>query len=241
MAKFKVGNRVKTHGNYSFDPGLGVVVKTDGDDLYYVDVEGEEGPGIDPGWAYNGRHLAAVAGATAALTIEAGKFYKTRDGRKVGPVYRGWEDNEHWPFKSTSHKGMYYKKDGFSCPGNAHDHKDDDDLVAEWIDEPTPIAETIGIDLTPPAPPQVGDDVLIFGTIAGINHSPRGTNYNIVFETQNRRMSLHFLEEDFIVVDDEDGGCQCDNDNGPAPSTDTAKAFDAMGAWLRSLAVSRAA
>lgn len=96
--------------------------------------------------------------------------------------------------------------------------------------------------VAPPAPPQVGNDVLIFGTIAGITHSPRGTNYNIVFETQNRRMSLHFIEEDFIVVDDEDGGCTRDNDNGPLPySGDTAKAFDALGTWLRSLAVQRAA
>lgn len=106
--------------------------------------------------------------------------------------------------------------------------------------EPTPI----GIDLTSPPPPQVGDDVLIFGTIAAINQSPRGTNYNIVFETQNRRMSLHFLEEDFIL--DEDGGdegdCPCaNNDNGPVPTSDRAKAFDAIGDWLRAVAVRRAA
>lgn len=108
---------------------------------------------------------------------------------------------------------------------------------------PSPIAVNLGIDLNLPAKPQVGDDVLIFGTIAGINHSPRGTNYNIVFETQNRRMSLHFLDEDFILFEDDGSGdcVRADNDNGTVPSTDTAKAFDAMGTWLRSLAVQRAA
>lgn len=107
---------------------------------------------------------------------------------------------------------------------------------------PEPIHVTPGIDMNPIVP-QVGDDVLIFGTIAGINHSPRGTNYNIVFETQNRRMSLHFLDEDFILFEDDGSGdcVRADNDNGTVPSTDTAKAFDAMGTWLRSLAVQRAA
>lgn len=91
--------------------------------------------------------------------------------------------------------------------------------------------------------PQVGDAVLIPGFIIAINQSPRGTNYNIVFETQNRRMSLHFIEEDFILDEcGDDGDCPCaNNDNGPVPSTDTAKAFDALGDWLRSRAVSRAA
>ena len=107
---------------------------------------------------------------------------------------------------------------------------------------PTPIAATVNVDLEFVPFPQVGDAVLIPGVISAINQSPRGTNYNIVFETQNRRMSLHFLEEDFIL--DECGGdcdCPCANDNRPLPSDDTAKAFDAIGDWLRSLAVARAA
>lgn len=89
----------------------------------------------------------------------------------------------------------------------------------------------------------VGDAVLIPGVISAINQSPRGTNYNIVFETQNRRMSLHFLEEDFIVdEDDGEGDRVCaNNDNGPVPTGDTAKAFDALANSIFGLTVRRAA
>ncbi|NRF12458.1 hypothetical protein [Agrobacterium pusense] len=72
---------------------------------------------------------------TATIKIEAGKFYRTRDGRKVGPIIANWCDNEHWPFLWPE-QTMYYKPNGFSCPGSAHLHRDDDDLIAEWIDEP---------------------------------------------------------------------------------------------------------
>ncbi|MGY6251512.1 hypothetical protein ACXIUS_28945 [Bosea thiooxidans] len=244
MAKFKVGDRVDTKGNYSFDPGRGTVVKADDDDLYFVEIDGEEGPGCDPGWAYNGHHLVAVAPATATLTIEAGKFYKTRDGRKVGPMERYTEFGEAgWQTVSRAGDfgGKLWIDDGRRYFQS--DRGGPTDLVAEWVDEPapTPIAAKLGVEFVPF--PQVGDAVLIPGVISAINQSPRGTNYNIVFETQNRRMSLHFLDEDFIV-DDRDCGpdCACaNNDNGPAPSADTAKAFDALGDWIRSLAVSRAA
>lgn len=179
----------------------------------------------------------AVAPATATLTIEAGKFYKTRDGRKVGPM----EEWREGAFREAEGDGRFWHKDG-----EGQVRANGEDIVSEWVDEPvvpaTPIDTTLGIDLNPAPPPQVGDEVLIPGVISAINQSPRGTNYNIVFETQNRRMSLHFLDEDFILDEcgDDEGDCQCANDNGPDPA-DTAKAFDALGDWLRSLAVERAA
>ncbi|WP_065091464.1 hypothetical protein [Rhizobium leucaenae] len=67
----------------------------------------------------------------APLTITAGKFYKTRDGRKVGPAER---DVDH-----------YYAKDGFvwrvgnstySDSGACGWIEDVKDLIAEWVDEP---------------------------------------------------------------------------------------------------------
>lgn len=104
----------------------------------------------------------------------------------------------------------------------------------------TPEVE-IEVELTPF--PQVGDSVLIPGVISAINHSPRGTNYNIVFETQNRRMSLHFLDEDFILFEDDGSGdcVRANNDNGPVPTGDTAKAFDALSNSIFGLTVRRAA
>lgn len=66
----------------------------------------------------------------AALKIEAGRYYKTRDGRKVGPLMTT-DNNEYWPFKWPE-QTMYYRADGYSCPGAKHLHRDQDDLIAEW-------------------------------------------------------------------------------------------------------------
>lgn len=79
----------------------------------------------------------------ATLTIAAGKFYKTRDGRKVGPIVVAQGSGDPWPWKlkSGSH---YYKADGHSCPGWANGHKDRDDLIAEWVDEPVIKAKYVG-------------------------------------------------------------------------------------------------
>lgn len=76
-----------------------------------------------------------VAEQPAALTIQAGKFYKTRDGRKVGPmVARSWggffDDSlsvtsQHWSASGTFIEG---------CISNL-------DLIAEWVD--TPVAQPV--------------------------------------------------------------------------------------------------
>jgi len=61
------------------------------------------------------------------MQIEAGKFYTTRNGRKVGPM-AATVDNRYWPFKCD---GYFFKTDGFSCPGHLSNHHPADDLVAE--------------------------------------------------------------------------------------------------------------
>jgi hypothetical protein len=66
------------------------------------------------------------------LKIEAGKYYRTRDGRKVGPMARKWDDREHpWGFgRELSCYTSYGErwKGGLGHEG--------DDLIAEWTDEP---------------------------------------------------------------------------------------------------------
>lgn len=74
------------------------------------------------------------------MQIEAGKFYRTRNGRKIGPIRLNWADREYWQMCSGSMSdAMYYRRDGFSCPGSLSDHNGRDDLIAEWVDEPTVI------------------------------------------------------------------------------------------------------
>ena len=62
----------------------------------------------------------------AALKIEAGRYYKTRDGRKVGPMKTSRMPK--WPFEggAVGEGDAWYNADG-TCP-----HIPDDDLIAEW-------------------------------------------------------------------------------------------------------------
>jgi hypothetical protein len=236
MAKFKVGDRVRLLCDNTFEQWgkkgeKGTVIEVcDEDTDCRVDFE-DSGRWYAQWSDLEHVSVAAVAGATADVSEPAHKF-------KVGDIV-----NNDYNDLTVAKLITRYDRPAVEYTDGGWDFESGIKLVSRAEPTPTPIAETLGIDLNPPAPPQVGDSALIIGTIAGITHSPRGTNYNIVFETQNRRMSLHFLEEDFIVVDDEgDSDCPCANDNGPLPyGGDTAKAFDAMGDWLRGLAVERAA
>ena len=63
------------------------------------------------------------------LQIEAGKYYRTRDGRKVGPmVFCGeWEDEFPW---CPERLGGCYSDTG------VRQNIFKPDLIAEWTDEP---------------------------------------------------------------------------------------------------------
>lgn len=64
------------------------------------------------------------------MKIEAGKYYKTRDGRKVGPA----KDNSDgdpiatYPF-DVPHDGNFY---GYTADGKSCIECREDDIVAEW-------------------------------------------------------------------------------------------------------------
>lgn len=67
------------------------------------------------------------------MQLEVGKYYKTRDGRKVGPAElisksdHSW--NVWWP-----EGPFHYSREGQSCLNCRGD-----DLIAEWTDETTAI------------------------------------------------------------------------------------------------------
>jgi len=76
----------------------------------------------------------------AHLKIEAGKYYRTRDGRKVGPMevwcLGGWHsDRAEHPLN-----GGVWLDDGTAKYAGA---KDSPDLIAEWIDEPVKVAAPV--------------------------------------------------------------------------------------------------
>lgn len=132
----------------------------------------------------------AAEAQPAALTIAAGKFYKTRDGRRVGPMETmPWTDDE-----------MSVLIDGearvFSVLGGEHVYGLRElDLIAEWADEPatapaTQVAATASNDNAAPAKPakfKVGDRVTgrdccdnpISGTITRVDESDKDIPYSI--------------------------------------------------------------
>lgn len=63
-----------------------------------------------------------------SLTIETGKFYRTRDGRKVGPI----DHNGFGVYGAPEFPGHWYEN-GLSYSDNTQSLTD---LIAEWVDEP---------------------------------------------------------------------------------------------------------
>ncbi|MCD4512516.1 hypothetical protein LQT97_14915 [Brucella pseudogrignonensis] len=86
--------------------------------------------------------VAESAEDKSAFKIEAGKYYRTRDGRKVGPIEnRKREDAEHpfiwnWP---DGRGNRIYKPDGTNYSDR------NDDLIAEWVDEPVKAAAPVAV------------------------------------------------------------------------------------------------
>lgn len=129
MAKFKVGDRVKLifSGAYNGNGDCGktgehgtVVRYEEYDDTYKVKFD-ESGC-----WWAKAGNLNLLP---ATLTIEAGRYYKTRDGRKVGPMR---SDAKGW---------LYTHIDGiarsFRVDGGKHQSDSNLDLVAEWQEPAT--------------------------------------------------------------------------------------------------------
>lgn len=124
---FKVGDRVRTEGWSRFYEVVRV-----GDGHIWVKL-------------YDGNSSKeSTAGKTfefeaAPLKIEAGKYYRTRDGRKVGPVtYRdGYFIANLWHYNSAGECGYEGRHDP------SHDWRDEHDLIAEWVDEPLNAADPV--------------------------------------------------------------------------------------------------
>lgn len=87
--------------------------------------------------------LVAAPAQPAVLTIQQGKFYKTRDGRKVGPIGPNEGGLEDFPLQDNSDWTDCWTTDGrYYNDGTESQH----DLIAEWVDEP---AVTASNDNTP--------------------------------------------------------------------------------------------
>jgi hypothetical protein len=145
---FKIGDRVKANAGFTFDPSIGKIIGIAHHKAVLIEVDGQLGSI----WCYPTSSLSPTP-----LTIEAGKFYKTRDGRKVGPISRDSQGRRgHWYWQAPylegysanwCENGSFYKSD-----------ENRNDLIAEWIDEQPAKASN---DNAEPAKPtfKVGDRV----------------------------------------------------------------------------------
>jgi hypothetical protein len=79
-----------------------------------------------------------VAVAVAPLQLQAGKFYKTRDGRKVGPLVE--DEDDCFPFISHD-LSETWRADGTWSLDRQEKHRLD--LIAEWTDTPIVTAATV--------------------------------------------------------------------------------------------------
>lgn len=112
-------------------------------EIYTVREVDDPAPGHDNWLVYveeNGSAMFGFRFEPAPLTIETGKFYKTRDGRKVGPM----EEGKEWPFRGLIHGESHaaFEYNG-TCPFYPRF-----DLIAEWVDELAEPTPTIGSTVT---------------------------------------------------------------------------------------------
>jgi len=123
----RVGELVRV--NYS-DQWAGIAIVCKVDCVYaYATMETGEKAGTRGGFRFK-----EIEPAAAKLTIQAGKFYKTRDGRKVGPM-QTWPNNEGGVHLDrlceVIGSGRYWMLDGRDGTSNGND------LIAEWPATPT--------------------------------------------------------------------------------------------------------
>ncbi len=71
------------------------------------------------------------------LKIEEGKYYRTRDGRKVGPMTRDYGTSTKYIWDAEN--GASFTAEGFHLDEGMQDSHD---LIAEWTDEPEAQPET---------------------------------------------------------------------------------------------------
>ena len=126
---FKVGDRVRlTAGEdeYRHSGSIGLIVRLE---KSYARVLFDA---PFDGWGETGRnwHVQLSNLELADLTIETGKFYRTRDGRKVGPMRRY---SGGWLYETDDH-GRMWRDDGMRYYEESRGGGSD--LIAEWVDEP---------------------------------------------------------------------------------------------------------
>jgi hypothetical protein len=121
--KFKAGDKVRTFTDDTIDVSFGsvyTVIGCDSDDVEFIDDKGD----------YRYRPPSKYELVSSTLTLESGKTYRTRDGRKVGPIHRNGFPS-FYKFYGTFEGGgpSAWGDDGSFFEGEVLHRLD---LVSEW-------------------------------------------------------------------------------------------------------------
>ena len=132
MEKFKVGDRVLSREVGNTSGRCGVIIKDDRSAVPFLirfdDWHDGHGAGGKEWW------LSEFEVTEAPLRIEAGKFYRTRDGRKVGPMKTWGAEEWHAPSANRPFNGGIWLTNGAPKYEGAEDSPP---LVAAWVEEAT--------------------------------------------------------------------------------------------------------
>ncbi|MBX5010853.1 hypothetical protein HJB67_12900 [Rhizobium lentis] len=110
--------------------------------------------------SWNRENIPGSFSLVVPLTIEAGKFYKTRDGRKVGPAFI--RDNIATFGELNNWASAVWADDGRHSERSDKTSKLNNDIIAEWVDEPAEqpaVAVAASNDNAVPAKFKVGDKI----------------------------------------------------------------------------------
>lgn len=121
MGKFKLGDRVRRIDESHFPLGFGRIGEE-------YQVLGVEQGGIVVVDGYAAASVDSFELVRAPLKLEAGKYYRTRDGRKVGPM----EFHSDVGLIEKLGDGRIWSTNGEFVGSPERDV----DLIAEWVDEP---------------------------------------------------------------------------------------------------------
>lgn len=132
---FKVGDRVRAMADAPRG-NVGTIIKDDGVEpsflIRFDDWADGHGDGGHEWWLYSNEIEAAP------LVIKAGRYYKTRDGRKVGPM-RAYSDSLNGLHPWIADLDLAYEGNNhsflFKKSGENYEYRDLD-IIAEWPAEP---------------------------------------------------------------------------------------------------------
>jgi len=120
-----VGERVRVVYGRSWD-GEGDVYRNDGSFIFVVMKTGASA-GANGGFRISEIEPISAEALPAKLQIEAGKFYKTRDGRKVGPMEQSWGA---WRDATRRLTSQSWSANGTFIAGLVSNL----DLISEWVE-----------------------------------------------------------------------------------------------------------